>query len=113
MELTYFNIVNIRGITPQATTNQPIITPAPQQVNPEPVFNAEVIPEQTNPPAQEQESPNQVPSTVAANESVPSGGDTYGMMGVPSEAANDGFTIVLFSLRVQQNAYAKQQELAK
>ncbi len=119
--LGYFSIITIPGITPQVASNTiPAVTPPPpvQEETPPPVQQEEtpeMLPDEEaptlQPPAQEQEQVTEVPVTTG-NTEVPSDQNKYGMMGVASTAANDGYTIVLFSLSVEANAFAKQQELA-
>lgn len=116
--LGYFSIVTIPGITPQsANTNTAVVTPPPTIVD-EPIAEEEPVNTSTDettetqtPPVQEQVEVAQVPVSVSS-EQVPTNQDTYGMMGVANTAANDGYTIVLFSLSIQQSAMAKQQELS-
>lgn len=120
--LGYFSIINIPGITPQVATNTiPAATPPPpvQQQTPEPVPQEQPtaeVPNQDETPAQrpvpqEQEAQPEVP-VLANNTEVPDDQNKYGMMGVASNAGNDGYTIVLYSLSVEANAFAKQRELS-
>ncbi|MFV1883943.1 MAG: SPOR domain-containing protein [Balneola sp.] len=120
--LGYFSIINIPGITPQvATNNIPAATPPPQvqQQTPEPVQQEQPtaeIPSQDESQAQqstpqEQEAQPEVP-VLANTTEVPNDQNKYGMMGVASNTANDGYTIVLYSLSVEANAFAKQRELS-
>lgn len=120
--LGYFSIINIPGITPQVATNTiPAATPPPpvQQQTPEPVQQeqpAAEVPNQDETPAQqsapqEQEAQPEVP-VLANNTEVPDDQNKYGMMGVASNEGNDGYTIVLYSLSVESNAFAKQGELS-
>ncbi|MEQ9308330.1 MAG: SPOR domain-containing protein [Balneolaceae bacterium] len=118
--LGYFSIINIPGITPQVATNITVVTPPPV-IPPVQVENTEQPPveqESTNPvtppPAQEQEEVTEVPVTVPVSNTsreVPVDQNKYGMNGVVNESANDGYTIVLYSLSIEANAFAKQQEL--
>lgn len=111
--LAYFKIVNIPGITPQVATNQPVVNPPVQQQQTTPApppADPVTTPEedqpqetQTNETVQEQAPVTQVP----VNADQPK----YGLMGVATEVANDGFTIVVYSLSVEKNATAKQKEL--
>lgn len=116
--LGYFSVINIPGITPQVASNTntvvtPPVTPPAEQENTEeqPVT---IEPEEVNatqtPSPQEQEALAEVPVSNTT-EPVPSDQNKYGMKGVVNEAANDGYTIVLYSLSVEANAFAKQQEL--
>lgn len=119
--LGYFNIITIPGITPEVASNTlPAVTPPPpvQDPVPTPAQQEELVSteQEVQPPAQqtlaqEQEAPAEVPVSTGSAE-VPDNQNKYGIMGVPSNAANDGYTIVLFSLSVEANAFAKQRELA-
>tara|TARA_R110000868_G_scaffold408293_5_gene691037 strand:- start:73420 stop:75108 length:1689 start_codon:yes stop_codon:yes gene_type:complete len=119
--LGYFSIINIPGITPQVATTVTSITPPPvtppvdEQISEEQPDvtqqEEEVSTAQTpTPPVLEQETEIEVPTSKTAIP-VPADQNKYGMMGVVNESANDGYTIVLYSLSVQSNAVAKQQEL--
>jgi|AntRauTorcE11897_2_1112592.scaffolds.fasta_scaffold00131_30 hypothetical protein len=119
--LGYYGIVNIPGITPepqmastsnqaQATppeTTQPEATPQEQQQTP-------VQPEQTQETPQETaaEQEQEPESEVRANEEAPADQPRYGMSGVPVSAANNGYTIVIYSLSRENNAEAKRIELS-
>ncbi|RNC83956.1 MAG: hypothetical protein ED557_09300 [Balneola sp.] len=118
--LGYYGIVNIPGITPgyevASNTSEPVTQPPQQQTPP-----AEAQPQQQEEtttqaeqqsPVQEQAAPPPVQQPISTPQNVPEGQELYGLTGVVSEAANDGYTIVLFSLSIEQNAYAKQQELS-
>lgn len=118
--LAYFSVINIPGITPQVATSQPIQqpvqatppveTPQAEEETPSPDQTNE---EQTPPPVttqQEQEQVAEVP--IQTNAAVPVDQSMYGLMGVTSVAANDGYTIVIYSLSVEENALAKQRELS-
>ncbi|MBO6523125.1 MAG: SPOR domain-containing protein [Balneolaceae bacterium] len=119
--LAYFSIINIPGITPQiATSNIPAVTTPPVQQTPSPTQQPEETSAQVpnegdaqeeQPPAQEQQAPAEVPVPTGTTE-APDGQSKYGMMGTASNQANDGYTVVLYSLSIQSNAYAKQQELS-
>ncbi|MEX0723042.1 MAG: SPOR domain-containing protein [Gracilimonas sp.] len=123
--LGYYGIVNIPGITPEpqiaATNNQPQTTPpettqpetTPQEQQQTPAEPAEPeqtqeAPEETS-PEPEQESEAEVRTT----EEAPADQPTYGMTGVPVSAANNGYTIVVYSLSRESNAEAKQRELSE
>lgn len=129
--LGYFGVVNIPGITPAASSSQQMAVQQNEQAEPE------TPPQQTeqeateagqqateDPVSEEPEQPQEttdqpeepVQETTTENESttettVPEGQAEYGMDGVPVESANDGYTIVVFSLSDQENAAAKKTEL--
>lgn len=118
--LAYFSVINIPGITPQVATSQPIQQPVQAtppvetpQAEEETTSPTETSEEQTPPPVttqQEQESVAEVP--IQTNAAVPVDQSIYGLMGVTSAVANDGYTIVIYSLSVEENALAKQRELS-
>lgn len=123
--LGYFGVVNIPGVTPQpqiaATqpqqpapqTQQPVqqeSMPPVQETEPEiqePSQPAEPQPEEEQ-PATEQPTETQVSESSAT---APDGQPKYGLRGVSTSAANDGYTIVVFSLSKEGNARAKLNEL--
>lgn len=128
--LGYFGIVTIPGITPKPPVATNIQTPKPAQqpvtqpTQPEqktPQITPEQVPEQkpeeakaavtepNNTPPQEQESEVQVSGIGEA----PAGQPVYGLKGVPVQAANVGYTIVIYSLSKKSNADAKQTELSQ
>ena len=118
--LGYFSIINIPGITPQVASNitiQPVSPPVevqtPVEEPAEPVQQEEVVAAQAPPPPpiQEQEEIIEVPVSNTTTE-VPSEQNKYGLNGVVNDDANDGYTIVLYSLSVEVNAFVKQQELS-
>jgi cytoskeletal protein RodZ len=131
--LGYFSIINIPGITPQVASTQPITPPAPVQQTPpptqqpaeqteqpteqQPVVAEEQTtqPDPTNQaeeaPVQEQPVATQVPVNTASQ--TPEGQSKYGLMGVATTEANDGYTIVMYSLSIEENAYAQRDELAQ
>lgn len=126
--LGYFNVIHIPGVssaTQIASTQQPA-TPAepqsnnaqaqqpttaeaqtPQESVAEPVSESSQQTQSTEP---ETEQPDQ--TEVPQNEVIPAGQDMYGLRGVPVAEANNGFTIVVFSLSNENNARTKQRELA-
>jgi hypothetical protein len=126
--LGYFGVVDIPGITPagnqsqqmaiqqneepesETTTQQSLqeATDADQQATEEPDE-----PEETTSQAEDpvQETTADVESTIQTRAAIPEGQEEYGMEGVPVESANDGYTIVVFSLSNQQNAEAQKTEL--
>jgi hypothetical protein len=118
--LGYFGVVNIPGVTPQpqiaATqpqqTQQPVEQdPAPSVQETEPQSQESQQPAEPQPeeqPTAEQPAETQVSGNSAA---VPDGQPKYGLRGVSSSAANDGYTIVVFSLSKEGNARAKLNEL--
>lgn len=128
--LGYFRVLNIPGITPEVASRQPVITTPPAQesqpVIPPPVIQEEqpadqppqqqeeTTPPQTDEaeetaPAQEQEQQELVPLNVAAE--APQGQPTYGLNGVATQAGNDGYTVVLYSLTNRENAIATRDKL--
>lgn len=118
--LGYFSIINIPGITPQVATNITVVTPPPvippvqTEITEQPPVEQESTNPDTPPPAQEQEEVTEVPVAVPVSNTsreVPVDQNKYGMNGVVNESANDGYTIVLYSLSIEANAFAKQQEL--
>lgn len=115
--LAYFKVISIPGITPQvASTTIPTVvippvtenTPAENQKQPE---ETETTENATPPPVQEQEQAAEVPEQTNTA-SIPSGQAEYGINGVVNDAANNGYTIVLYSLSVEKNAMSKQRELS-
>lgn len=116
--LGYFNIINIPGISSATQSSTTIIQPTqtPPPVIPESeVATNETIPPPTEPETnqpEEQVSSPEVPVQVPS-ENVPDDQEKYGIMGIISDAANDGFTIVLYSLSIEANAFAKQKELSE
>lgn len=126
--LGYFGVVNIPGVTPKpqmASTNsqttppatQPETTPQDQQQEPQnqaPADQPQQEPQQGIPaeePAQDQEQESS--SQVSTDREVPANQSTYGMNGVPVSAANDGYTIVIYSLSKESNAEARRNELSE
>lgn len=136
--LGYFGIVNIPGISPSTpvATSQPSVntpTPSPQQS----VNQPETRVQQTPAPAQQQPAQQQTPAQPPANQEadqaqetpqqsageqptqnqvsqdnpVPDNQPRYGLRGTANPAANNGFTIVVYSLSDESNARAKQEEL--
>lgn len=114
--LGYFSIINIPGITPQiATNNSPAVTTPPVQQTPQPTQQPEETPAQQVPnesDVQEQQTPTEVPVSTDITE-IPDDQDKYGMSGAVNPEANDGYTIVLYSLSIESNAIAKRQELSE
>jgi len=111
--LGYFSIINIPGITPQVASNVTIPVTPPVQTpveQPELPQEEEVVAQTPPPPLQEQEEVIEVPVSNTTAE-VPSEQNKYGLNGVVNADANDGYTIVLYSLSVEVNAFLKQQEL--
>ncbi len=121
--LGYFNIVTIPYITPQQATNTaPVQNPASVQ-NTTPAVSQQPQP-QTPPPMEvsteteepvteepEQEVVTEVPVQQEAPVQRFDGDVKYGLNGLPSEAGNDGYTIVIYSLSNQQNAINEHQSL--
>lgn len=58
-----------------------------------------------------QEQQNEPAVTENAQSAAPAGQPAYGMMGTPVAAANDGYTIVIYSLSNQQGAENVKQQL--
>ncbi len=115
--LGYFSIINIPGITPQVASNvtiQPVTPPVQSPVQPEPPQQEEDATAQNPPPPPilEQEEVVEVPVSNSTAE-VPSEQNKYGLNGVVNADANDGYTIVLYSLSVEANAFVKQKELTE
>lgn len=128
--LGYFGVVSIPGITPQvpqqASANSPDPVPLPpaDETPPQPAqqnnqdsqsgTSADTPSEndlgdqaaQNLPP--EQAADNQ----VSQNNAVPAGQPLYGFRGVVNPDANDGFTIVVYSLSSERNAKSIEQELS-
>ncbi|MFP8489813.1 SPOR domain-containing protein [Gracilimonas sp. Q87] len=126
--LGYFGFVNIPGITPAeipATTQTTPPAPNPQVTEPlqESTESGEQSPsetttDETSPTEQiisetEQESETQVSETQEIQEQAPAGETSYGLRGTLNESANDGYTIVVYSLTNEDNARAKVSELSE
>lgn len=112
--LGYFGIIDIPGVTPQSQVASTPAASQPKQSQPQ--ENPTPAQEQQQAPAQEPESSvAEQPSEpeVTQPQQSPSGQPTYGLMGQPVDAANNGYTIVVFSLSSESSARAKQQELAQ
>ncbi|GAB5410651.1 MAG: hypothetical protein BalsKO_30160 [Balneolaceae bacterium] len=121
--LGYFSIINIPGITPQIASNTTVATPPPvippvqeestaAEQPPTAIEPEEVSTYEVTPPPPEQEEVVEVPVLNNTTE-VPVNQNKYGMTGVVNGSANDGYTIVLYSLSVEANAFAKQLELTE
>ncbi len=120
--LGYFSILNIPFITPQtsSSTTTVITTPAQSPVS-EPVeqpvtSNNEVETETVNPemtpePVQEQPSNEVVEQPQPINNPVSETADQYGLRGEVSASGVDGYTIILYTLSNQQNAFNERQKL--
>lgn len=115
--LGYFKVINIPGITPKSPPSTIAIvpqqvpeTPEENAVSEQPILENDPTESASTGGAVEQVVQNEVPETNIVAE-VPVDQNKYGLNGVVNEAANDGFTIVLFSLSVKENAMAKQVEL--
>lgn len=110
--LGYFGVMNIPGVTPispEVASTQP---PAqPEQTSPTQQQEPEPQEQETTPDPQPEEQPAE--PEVSQTESVPAGQNTYGLTGTPVGAANNGYTIVVFSLRSESGAKAKQDELTQ
>ncbi|MEO1021493.1 MAG: SPOR domain-containing protein [Bacteroidota bacterium] len=129
----FFGIVSIPGITPnsslQVTQAPASNTPPPVQATPDPVSD-----ENTSSPASTE--PDPVPSNAeaedvvpaattasvtlqtqtavvdaSANQDVPASQEAYGLTGVPNTEANDGYTIIIYSLSNEANARSVHQKL--
>lgn len=120
--LGYFSIINIPGITPQvAVNNIPAVTTPPVQQTPPPTpqpyetldqVSNEADAQEEQSPTQEQQAPAEVPVSTGTTE-IPDDQDKYGMSGAVDPEANDGYTVVLYSLSIESNAIAKRQELSE
>jgi cell division septation protein DedD len=125
--LGYLSIIQVPGITPTSssstttfTTPTPVIPPSDpvtQETN-EQNSNDEAMAEsgeaeaesaQESAPAQEPESQPEVQPTTPENPTAEAA--SYGLMGEVNDAANNGFTIVLYSLSNKENAMREQQRL--
>ncbi|MEQ8524212.1 SPOR domain-containing protein [Gracilimonas sp.] len=122
--LGYFGIVNVPGITPE-TPQQASVTPP----DPVPVPPADETPAQQNQGNQQQantqpeentpsqEAPENTPqeqapqNQVSQNKTIPAGQSLYGLKGVVNPNANDGYTIVVYSLSSERNAKSAEREL--
>lgn len=119
----YFGIVHIPGVTPESSTSmasstQPDPAPAEQQNEAPAEETPQAQPQQTEPepeteqPASTTGSQEQEPQPqVSQSEEVPANQSTYGLTGVPVPSANDGYTIVIYSLTRETNIEAKRTEL--
>lgn len=130
--LGYFGLVNIPGITPAdvpatAQTTPPPTSPEmdePQQAQSPSEQESEAATNevtQDDPPTQdsepnvaqaEQEPSSQVSETQGELEQPSAGAASYGLRGSVNEAANDGYTIVVYSLTNEENARSKVSELS-
>ncbi len=128
--LGYFGVVNIPGITPQApqqaSATQPDPVPLPpadetpsqqaQQNNQanQPQSSPETTPEEESAQQEENQNPPQEQATdnqVSQSEAVPAGQPAYGLKGVANPNANDGYTIVVYSLSNEGNAKSTERQL--
>jgi len=126
--LGYFGLVNIPGITPadlpataQTTSpemDEPQQEQAPSEQESEAATNDVT---QDDPPTQnsepnvtqaEQEPSSQVSETQGELEQPSAVEASYGLRGSVNEAANDGYTIVVYSLTNEENARSKVSELS-
>ncbi|MGN8225398.1 SPOR domain-containing protein [Gracilimonas sp. BCB1] len=131
--LGYFGVVNIPGITPQtpqqASTTQPDPVPMPpvdeetpsqtaeqnNQAN-QPQSSSETTPDEE--PAEQEQTQNIPPqeqatdNPVSQSEAIPAGQPVYGLEGVTNPSANDGYTIVVYSLSNEGNAKSTERELS-
>ncbi len=132
--LGYFGVINIPGVTPKP---QMAATQSPTEAEMPPA-QPETQPEKTEPPVSEepaQEEPESTESTEGEPPSAPQAADDenrqeqatspevsnteasaqdqpkYGLTGAVNRSANDGYTIVVFSLSNKENAEAKIKEL--
>lgn len=136
--LGYFGMVNIPGITPEDSTtmassempqqqqatpptqeeaatgeNETDAAPQEEETQTEPEQPAE--PEEQQPGAEpEQEQQQAEPEAVTETKQTPAPEDQpiYGLNGTPIPEANDGYTIVLYSLSNQASAQSAQNELS-
>lgn len=114
--LGYFGVLNIPGVTPapepQIAARQPVQqAQQPEQTTPQPAVQEPAV---TPDPVENQpeEQPQQTPVSDT-EQAAPEGQPTYGLNGVLVSAANDGYTIVIYSLSNEGNARAKQRELSR
>ncbi|MDZ7805969.1 MAG: SPOR domain-containing protein [Gracilimonas sp.] len=127
--LGYFGVINIPGITPAeipATTQTTPPAPNPEVTEPmqgttestpettteeEPQDEASVQETEQSATGMEQEPETQVSGTQQGQQAT-AGQASYGLTGSLSEAANDGYTIAVYSLTNEDNARAKVTELS-
>lgn len=131
--LGYFGLVNIPGITPaDVPATAQTTPPAPSQEIDEPqqaqqapsgseseAVTNEVTQDdpstrdsEPNVTQTEQEPSSQVSETQGELEQPSAGEASYGLRGSVNEAANDGYTIVVYSLTNEENARSKVSELS-
>lgn len=119
--LGYFNIISIPFISPQtaSTTSQPIQTPPPAPVTQPEAQVTEAQNEGTQEPATPADEPvteeqipvTQVPVQEVTDNPVSANAEQYGLTGMLSDAGDDGYTIILYTLSNQQNAINERQKL--
>lgn len=121
--LGYFNMVTIPFITPDSanqttTSTQPPVVAQQNPVNPiEPTPATKEPSEAESPSAEVSQSKEQTPTQIVENSQSlnqpmadeGTNATLYGLEGAPTEAANDGFTIVLYSLSNRESALQQQQ----
>lgn len=122
--LGYFGFVNIPGITPAeipATTQTTPPAPNPQvteplqesgEQSPDETTTDETSQTEQTVSETEQEPETQVSETQEIQEQAPAEEASYGLRGALNESANDGYTIVVYSLTNEDNARAKVSELS-
>ncbi|MDR9367388.1 MAG: SPOR domain-containing protein, partial [Balneolaceae bacterium] len=93
---------------PEETTPQEQQVPEPQSETPDEEPQADNPAEE---PAQEQEQES--PDQVSTDRQAPANQPTYGMNGVPVAAANNGYTIVIYSLSRESSAESRRNELSE
>lgn len=127
--LGYFRVLNIPGITPEiaSTQNQPPATssvpPTAEEQQTTDEEAAEEPAEETNrqeTPAEDEPPPTSGDAGTSPEQTsreqvsqVPDGQPAYGLRGVPDPAANNGYTIVVYSLRQEANALEREEELSR
>ena len=124
--LGYYGIVTIPGVTPQpqmasSTTQttppatQPEETTPQEQQVPEPQSETPAEEPQADTPTEEpaQEQEQESPDQVSTDRQAPANQPTYGMTGVPVAAANNGYTIVIYSLSRESSAESRRNELSE
>lgn len=124
--LGYFGVVNIPGVTPQpqmASTNtqvpppvtQPEETTSPEQQTQVPQNETPAEEPQEDTPVEDpaQDEEQEPTSQVSTDRQVPPNQPTYGMTGVPVAAANNGYTIVIYSLSSESNAESRRNALSE
>lgn len=141
--LAYFGVVNIQGITPKSNTQVVLINPpstseevTPEQTednsvlpandeNQEEIEPANVKPDDSNAKTEETEGTKNDLAPIVADEKSPDnngiitpvniqgGAEAYGLFGTATEAGNNGYTIVLYTLSKKSGADRQFEKLSK